>query len=145
MGTVLDEVTSDTVEAEDIEKRVVDWEKRVNLLYDTIEGWLPEGWIPCRDNTVFMYEELMRKFGVQGQKIPTLELHNRERKVVKIEPRGLWIIGANGRVDLKYDGNHYIIVDIAENFQKPNWTVFRSEDRNHHGAVTKEWLQEILK
>lgn len=145
MGTVLDEITSGTVGAKDIKKRVVDWENRVNSLYDTIEGWLPEGWTACRDNTVFMYEELMRKFGVQGQKIPTLELHGKKRKVVKIEPRGLWIIGANGRVDLKYNGKHYIMVDLAENFQKSNWKAFRSEDRNHHETVTKEWLQKILK
>lgn len=144
MGTVLDEITSDTVEAKDIEKRVTDWERRVNSLYDTIEGWLPTGWTACRDNSVFMYEALMRKFGIRGQEIPTLELHDRGSKAVTIEPRGLWIVGANGRVDLKHDGKHYIIVDSAENFQKPKWMVFGAEDRNHPVAVTKEWLQEIF-
>ena len=44
MNTVLDEVTSETLDADHIRQRIDDWEDRVNGLYTAIGDWLPEGW-----------------------------------------------------------------------------------------------------
>lgn len=44
MGTVLDDVTSDTVDAAHIRRRVDDWEERVKGLFAAIGEWLPDGW-----------------------------------------------------------------------------------------------------
>ena len=41
MGTVLEDVTSETIDAEHITRRVEDWARRVKGLYATIGGWLP--------------------------------------------------------------------------------------------------------
>ena len=43
MGTVLEDVTSDTVDATHIQRRVEDWEERVNELFAAIGEWLPDG------------------------------------------------------------------------------------------------------
>ena len=51
-----------------------------------------------------MHEKLMRKFGVAAKRMPTLELHGRAGQVVKLEPHALWIIGNNGRIDMKREG-----------------------------------------
>ena len=77
MGTVLDDVTSETVDATHIRRRVDDWEERLNGLYTMIGGWLPEGWESRRGAAVVMHEPLMRKFGVAAKRMPTLELHDR--------------------------------------------------------------------
>ena len=104
MSTVLDEVTSEAIDATHIRRRVDDWEERLNGLYTTICAWLPGGWEARRGAPVLMHEKLMRKFGVAPKPMPTLELHDRTGKLVKLEPHALWIIGNNGRVDVKRDG-----------------------------------------
>ena len=56
-----------------------------------------------------------------------LELHDRTGQLVKLEPHALWIIGNNGRVDVKRDGRRFLIVDAADNFEEPDWQVARDE------------------
>ncbi len=144
MSTVLDEVTSETLDAKHIRRRVDDWEERVEGLYAMIGGWLPDGWEVRRGTPVLMHEKLMRKFGIEAKRIPTLELHGDAGEVVRLEPHALWIIGNNGRVDMKRDDRRYLIVDAAENFEEPNWQVARDERRCDRESVTREWLRRTL-
>ena len=144
MSTVLDEVTSDAIDVKHIERRVDDWEERLNGLYAMIGDWLPEGWEARTGAPVLMHEKLMRKFGVAAKSLPTLELHDRAGQVVKFQPHALWIIGNNGRVDLKRDGRRYLIVDAAENFAEPDWQAACAERRCDREAVSREWLRRLL-
>ena len=144
MGTVLEDVTSESVDAAHIRRRVDDWEERVNGLFAAIGEWLPKGWKARRGRPVVMHEPLMRKFGLAAKPMPTLELHDRVGHVAKLEPHALWIIGENGRVDLEHDGRYYFLMDTAENFAPPNWEVSRAERRCDREAVTREWLTRIL-
>ena len=144
MSTVLDEVTSETVDAVHIRRRVDDWEKRLNGLYSMVGEWLPDGWQARQGKPVIMHEELMRKFGVATKRLPTLELRDQAGHSARLEPHAIWIIGENGRVDLKRDGPRYFLVDMAENFARPNWEAVRSKRRCDREAVTREWLRRIL-
>ena len=144
MSTVLDEVTSEAIDAQHIRRRVDDWEERLNGLYATIGDWLPEGWEARRGVPVLMHEKLMRKFGVAAKRMPTLELHGPAGQFVKLEPHALWIIGNNGRIDMKRDGRRFLIVDAAENFEEPDWQVARAERRCDREAVTRDWLRRFL-
>ena len=47
MGTVVEDVTSETIDAQHIRRRVNDWEKRLNGLFAAIGRWLPDGWEPA--------------------------------------------------------------------------------------------------
>ena len=145
MNTVLDEVTSEVIDAAHIRRRVDDWEERLNGLYAMIGGWLPDGWEAREGASVLMHEKLMRKFGVAAKRMPTLELHGRAGQVVKLEPHALWIIGNNGRVDMKREGHRYLIVDTSENFEEPDWQVARDERRCDREAVTRDWLRRTLR
>lgn len=144
MSTVLDEVTSDTVDATHIRRRVDDWESRVKALFDTIVSWLPEGWEAHPGKPVHMLEELMQKHGVEEKSVPTLVLRSKSGHCARLEPRALWIIGGNGRVDLKHDGNRFLIVDQAENLEEPDWQVMSAQHRWEREAFTRDWLQRIL-
>lgn len=144
MSTVLDEVTSETVDAVHIRRRVGDWEERLNGLYSMVCEWLPDGWEARQGTPVVMHEELMRRFGVAAKRLPTLELQDQAGHLARLEPHALWIIGENGRVDLKRDGPRYFLVDTAENFARPNWEAVRSKRRCEREAVTREWLRRIL-
>ncbi len=145
MGTVLEDVTSETIDAQHIRRRVDDWEKRLKGLFAEIGSWLPDGWEACPGAPVVMHEELMRKFGIAEKRMPTLELHDRAGRVATFVPRGLWIIGSNGRVDLKRNGCRYLIVDMAENFEAPDWQAASAEHRRVREAVSEDWLKRILR
>jgi len=144
MSTVLDEVTSEALDATHIRRRVDDWEERLNGLYATIGDWLPDGWVARRGAPVLMHEKLMRKFGVAPSPMPTLELHDRTGQIVKLEPHALWIIGNNGRVDVRRDGRRFLIVDAADNFEEPDWQVARDDQRRRRESVTRDWLIRFL-
>lgn len=145
MGTVLEDVTSETISVEDIVRRVEDWETRVTDFYTMIDNWLPDGWQACKGQPVFMHEELMREFGVERKEIPTHILTGRAGNSAQLEPRALWIIGTNGRIDLKRDDHRYLIVDMASNFNSPNWQVVPAEQRYDREPVTEDWLKRVLK
>ena len=144
MGTVLQDVISKTIDAEYIQRRVNDWNERVNQLFALINDWLPEGWEAKQGPSVVMHEDLMRKHDVGATQIPTLELSDRVGHVAKIVPRGLWIIGTNGRLDLKRQGHHYLIFDMAESFNVPDWQASSAKQRQILKAVNEDWLKRIL-
>ncbi len=144
MGTVLDDVTSNMVDAAHIRRRVDDWEERLSGLYAMIGDWLPDGWKARPGAPVIMHEPLMRKFGMDAKPMPALELRDCEGHAARLEPRGLWIIGGNGRVDLKGGSQRYLVVDMAESFEAPNWQVACAERRCDREAVTRDWLRRAL-
>lgn len=144
MRTVLEEVTSDAIDVEHVRRRIEDWESRLNKLYAMIGEWLPDGWEARRGVSVVMHEKMMQKFGVEAKRLPTLELHGRAGRAFRLAPRGLWIIGNNGRVDLKGAGDRYIVIDMADNFEEPNWEVSRDDRRSDREALTREWLRRLL-
>ncbi len=144
MNTVLDEVTSDAIDTRHVERRVDDWEARLNRLYGTISEWLPDGWEARRGAPVLMHEKMMREFGVAAKPLPTLELCGRSGETARLRPHALWIIGNNGWVDLKLDGRRYLIVDAAENFREPDWQAAPAGHRCDREPVTPDWLRRIL-
>ncbi len=121
MGTVLEDATSDTIDAQHIRRRVDDWEERLNGIFSAISDWLPDGWEARRGAPVVMHEELMRKFGVAAKRMPTLDLRDRAGRQARLVPCGLRIIGSDGRVDLKRDGHRCLVVDMPGNFAAPDW------------------------
>jgi hypothetical protein len=57
---------------------------------------------------------LMRRFDVSPREMPVFELRSGPERVMRIQPKGLWIIGANGRVDLITKATAPILVDQSE-------------------------------
>ena len=131
-------------DAEHIRQRVEDWNNRLHALYDMIGGWLPAGWTAREGAPVCMHEEIMREFRIHPKQLPTLELVNRTGDVATLEPRALWVIGCNGRVDLKRGNHHYLVVDLAENFETAHWQAARADRRGARDAVTRDWLVSVL-
>ena len=144
MSTVLDDVTNDHIDAHHIRRRVEDWDNRLHALYDTIGGWLPAGWTARAGATVRMHEEMMREFRVEPKQVPTLELVHQTGDVATLEPRALWIIGCNGRVDLKRNNRRFLIVDLADSFERADWQASRADRRGEREPVTRDWLVGVL-
>lgn len=123
MSTVLQEVTDDTIERPHIVQRVDDWDRRIRNLFADIEAWLPSGWVAEQSRTIPLNEEMMREFGVPPRALPILDLIRDGERVASIEPRVLWMIGANGRLDLICGNGHFLIVDSADVFDPAKWMI----------------------
>lgn len=118
---------ADDLSKEDIQHRVDDWLGRLNALFRKTEQWAAEqGWAVSRADAVPMNEELMRQQGVSPAEQPVLRIDGPEGGYALFKPKGLWVIGANGRVDLYTSKGAFILVDKADEFRTPSWQLFRA-------------------
>jgi hypothetical protein len=144
MNTVLQEVASEKLNHAYVSGRVDDWKRRIQQLYSDVESWLPPGFDAKPVRIVRMHEELMREHGVAPVDLPVLGILNGSRRAATLEPRGLWVIGANGRLDLVSDDRHFIIVDKAENLKPTRWMVAPLADRTNLRPFTADALRAAL-
>lgn len=134
-----------TIDRRYIERRLDDWRARLDRLYGDIETWLPEGWSMRDGDAVPIHEDLMTKFDVLPQTVASKDLSLRGERAGRIEPRGLWIIGANGRVDIILVDRHYLLIDRAESFEKPDWQVSSIRERRDLRRLTRDVIAQILR
>lgn len=140
----LEDLTNPAVERRYVEQRVDEWVDRLSTLYDHVVDWLPAGWTATRTDTMPMQEELMRRLDVGPRRQPVLTLLHDGSARGHLEPRGLWIIGANGRVDLHSPGGHYLIVDRSEAFDPPDWQIASILTRREQRSFDRESLRDAL-
>jgi hypothetical protein len=130
---------------EDVQRRVDDWLKRLSSLFDETRKWAQEhGWSTSDAGKVPMVEELMRKYDVPQAEQPTLKLTDSKGAFALFKPKGLWIIGANGRIDLYTTKGAYIIVDLSEPFGAANWTIFRADNKREGKPYIPALLAELV-
>ena len=112
------------LDADHLNQRLADWRKRVADLLEQLTDWgSQEGYIVRSGPPITMNEQLMRENGIEAMELPTLEIGNNAGFVAKVIPYGLWIIGGNGRVDLKTSQGVFKIIDLAANFEEPRWKI----------------------
>ena len=115
------------INAEHINKRIIDWKKRISDLYSDISLWLENSEYTVRKgHNLIMFEELMFQFNIPATEIETLDILRGRVFVMSIKPKGLWIIGANGRIDLTSITKNVILVDTANQFEKPKWKLYEA-------------------
>lgn len=130
------------VDKSHVEKRVKDWKKRISDLYSTIKGWTKQTDYSIRTGgKVTMYEELMAQFNVHPVEIDTADIYKDEKIALTIKPKGLWMIGANGRIDMLSTHGSYMIVDTAEQFKAPKWKLYNGDKRNGVDLTKQNFLQ----
>ena len=144
MSDVLEELTGDTLVRAHVEARIENWEHRIADLYALVGAWLPAGWTAASHRSVRMLEEPMREVGLPPRDLPVLDLLEGDKIAATIEPRGLWIVGANGRLDLSRDASHYLITDAAGNFEPPRWTITSVTDRRRRTPFDRTSLRDVL-
>ena len=144
MTTVLDEITESNITPEHIRRRVADWKKRIDDLYAQIAGWLPNGYSLRHGKPMWMNEKMMREYDVPDEEVPVLEILKDDLVVGRIEPRVLWILGPNGRLQFLAGGQHFLIDDRAEIFDPPKWTAMPFMDRRNRRPLDREVFQSLL-
>jgi hypothetical protein len=112
-------------------ERVDDWENRINGFYDKVSQWAKDaGFRTERTRKVLMSEELMQKFAVPDRELPVLDIVRENQTAASFVPLGLWIIGANGRINVVTHAGTYILVDRASELGNPEWVLVDREDRH---------------
>ncbi len=122
----IDDVDEPEITPEYVNRRVDDWLTRLDDLFAQIRVWASaNGWTVTDGGPAPMREELMERTGVKERKQPSLFVRKAAGAEIWIRPKALWVVGANGRVDI-YAGNKvFTLVDVADYFQPPRWVLHR--------------------
>lgn len=122
----IDYVDEPEVSVDDVNRRVEDWLRRLDRLFKEVKTWAAtNGWSAEDRAPIPMHEELMKKTGVPRTDQPSLAVKSPDGVEILIKPKGLWVIGANGRVDIFSRAGVFTLVDVAENFEEPSWVLHR--------------------
>lgn len=129
-----------------IEDRLTDWRERIGELYDGIENWLRNDlqYSFERSNPTTLEVEMMEKFGVNKIQLPTANIFRHGKLVTSLKPKGLWVIGANGRVDLISKSKRIMLLDLADQFQPADWHIVYSKNWHKRLPLNKGNLIEVL-
>jgi hypothetical protein len=134
-------------------KRLRDWQSRVHGLYDRIEQALGSDYSYDRTGKHRSMEERVQQSGLSSDDVPPIDILRIEqsgRLVAVIQPRSLWIIGANGRLDLvltqKTGGRRlFMLYDLSSPMEdRTDWRIVRPSDRLHQPVFDPGRLHELL-
>ena len=119
--------------------RVEDWERRLREFYETIQGWLTGTDLASEmTRNVVMSEELMQRFAVTDRDLPILDVLRQQEVVASFVPRGLWMIGSRGRIDLITQHGTRMLVDLSDEDQEPDWQLVSAESRRDRQPFTQQ-------
>jgi hypothetical protein len=120
-----------TVTREDVLSRLLEWRERVHGLYDRVEQALKGyGFQFDREGKYTTSETLVQTAGVTQEEQPQIDILRIVRpdgtNAAIFFPRGPWVIGANGRIDLRLSpsvgrSHAYILMDQSGPFSSPFW------------------------
>lgn len=57
---------------------------------------------------------------------------------------GLWVIGANGRIDILTKSGAYILVDVGEKEGPSNWKVYAPKNRKKGVDFDNKFIAELI-
>jgi len=131
-----------------VKEKVRDWVARIESLYENIEKWASD----CekideiiRGETFQRREHLMEQFKVEPGKIPTLSLHSGKKRLSFV-PSSLWNEGANGRINVMANNEHYILFDMGgENGSRSDWKISIPDARSSLTKFDKFSFKRIVK
>ncbi len=78
-----------------------------------------------------------------SKRLPSLVLQH-GTFAVRLAPRALWIMGANGRIDMFSSITHSVIVDRADLYDAPQWTIAPFRDQIFQLPLTRKSFVETL-
>ena len=124
---------------------VDDWLNRIEHLYSNVREWLDD----IKDlrfeqaRTVTISEEMMQEFAVTDRDWSVLDVLRDDQVVASFVPRGLWLIGAWGRIDVITRDRTWMVVAIKQ-LDQFEWRLASPESREQMRAFDKSTLLEIL-
>jgi hypothetical protein len=145
----------DDVSRDRVMQRLKDWQRRVHDLYGEIQRSLPAEFVTDREGKHRSQEELVQRTHLSEDEVPALDILRIEHPVGTLRallyPRRLWIIGANGTLELRLirPPNHqsvYRILDMSRPMVPPaKWWISPladpTDERPFSGSVFRSMLR----
>ena len=140
-----DEVQAPIIDAVQVQRRVDNWIDRLTVLFQEVTSWAGQnGWTPAEGAPVPMNEKLMQLTGVPPREQPSLVLTSPKGERVWCNPKGLWVIGANGRVDVYGSRDSLVVIDTAHPFERPAWIMFHLPSNGYEGQIFTPAILSVL-
>ena len=132
----------------DLVKRIDNWLDRLSQLRQTVERWIQERAeldLRLEDApAVPMREYLMQVHHIQERSMPAFKIMKGSQQLALFRPVGLWVVGANGRVDVFTAKAAPILVDSAAEFEKPAWKLYMNKSPRNAIEFNKESFYKVL-
>jgi hypothetical protein len=144
------------VDAAHVLARLEDWKTRIDRLYDFVESALGSRYSYDRTEKQLITEEQVHRAGLREDQVPVLDVlsieHPSGTPRAKLVPGGLWIIGANGRIEFRVLGSDqrvklYYIVDTSLPLfgaEKAEWQLIDRSDVLEEHPLTEQLLREVV-
>lgn len=134
------------MDREYIENRVREWSNRIKDVFSLVKesGSNFPNVEFIENQTTLMNEELMQKYHVAPVNLPILEIRKNKELLASFKPVGLWVIGANGRIDILTKEGAYLLVDIADKEESSAWRVFSPKNRKKGVDFNKEFIASLI-
>jgi hypothetical protein len=153
--TVAEQADRGSISPERVRERLVDWQKRVHALYADIERALAaDDYRIDRSAKHKSNEEMVQRAGIPEAEVPAVDILRIEDREgyqrAAIQPRALWIIGANGALHLnlvRSDGRLqvYTILDRSRPLVEPaQWVIAPYSDPDNRSPFTADVFRALL-
>jgi hypothetical protein len=134
---------AETMDSRYVNNRVEDWKIRLANLFDFFERQLSDSsFSVSKSSTVIMNKELMQKFFIKPVELQSMHVLRDGNTILMLKPKGLWIVGANGRVDLMTPTDSYFLIDTAEFGRKSKWVIH--DRRRNQTPLTASVIHRVL-
>ncbi|MCI4625607.1 MAG: hypothetical protein L3V56_06565 [Candidatus Magnetoovum sp. WYHC-5] len=131
-----------------IEKKIDEWIDRLNMLYQQVEEWLRD--IPNlkveveRINVLQREEKMMKDYNIKPRYIQNLKIKT-EKDYIAFYPVALWVLGADGRVDVDTKDRHLILLDVRQKGRtNSDWKITGVKDQKILVPFNKDFLLDLL-
>ncbi|RPI71883.1 MAG: hypothetical protein EHM47_09290 [Ignavibacteriales bacterium] len=117
-------------------KRAKYLSKRISSLYEDLSDWIYD----YKD-----YSIKKNNVNVEGVKLPAIDIISGKKKVVTLNPAGLYSFGVNCQVDIKSEKEINILFDIAKASDPPDWQLISSEAGKKPKKLTKMVFRNLVR
>lgn len=148
LAAVLDEggTASGKWSKRSVQDRVSDWIQRLNVLYEKLDLWIanyPDAKVR-KGSLTQLIENLMTEHSVAPRQVPTYTIL-RGKKRIAFVPSAIWLIGANGRVNVSTNTKQHMLVDLGGCEGKAsNWQLVDTSTRTMLRAFNRAAFVDLL-
>ncbi len=146
---------NDGVNRERALARLQDWRDRVHNLYEEIQGALGPAYVYDRSGRHHTQEGIVQGAGLSRDEVPEIDILRIEKPRgtlrALIQPRHLWMVGANGRLDVfvipktGIGRRQLMLIDVSRPMTgKADWRLVSPAERLEHPPFNVERLREML-
>lgn len=135
------------VDAKRVKDRVADWVGRLERLYAQLDKWVqgvPDVRVE-RDTMQQVIEPLMERFSVPPRNVPAYTVFVNKKYRIAFVPSAVWIMGANGRVNVTTNVRQHILVDLGgENGAPSKWHLVGDDPNKPLVTFNQEAFLKLL-